>query len=119
MIVYACPDLMFASRIAATARAYDRPARPARDMAMLQKRLDQVEDGKANEPVSLLIVDLGMNEVGLEMIRKTRSHDGDIAIIAYGSHVLTDLLQAAQDAGADRVMTNGSFTSNLETLLGG
>lgn len=118
MIIYACPDLMFASRIGATARAHAQTARPVRDLEMLQKRLDRIDDGKPNDAVTVLIVDLGLEHTGLEMIQRTKTHDANIMIIAYGSHVLTDLLQSAQDAGADRVMTNGSFASNLESLFG-
>lgn len=117
MIIYACPDLMFASRISATARAHNCIARPARDLEMLQKRLDREDDGKPNEPVRVLIVDLGLEDTALEMIRQAKAHDSNITLIAYGSHVLTDLLQSAQQAGADRVMTNGSFASNLESIF--
>jgi hypothetical protein len=38
-------------------------------------------------------------------------------VLAFGSHVMTDLLQAARDRGADFVMSRGAFTSNLPDIL--
>lgn len=117
MIIYCCPDLLFASKIKATADAEDIPSRPARNADMLQKRLDQVDDGKINDPVSLLIVDLGLEETALQMIRQAKQADPALPVVAYGSHMLTDQLQAARTAGADQVMTNGNFSANLPTVL--
>jgi hypothetical protein len=37
--------------------------------------------------------------------------------MAWGPHVAKDLLQAARDAGADEVMTNGAMEHNLEDVL--
>ena len=117
MIVYACPDLIFASRIRAATDALGYVARPARDAAMLQKRLDRIDDGKANQAVTLVIVDLGLGDAGLDMIAQVREHDALLPVIAYGSHVLTDLLAAARQRGATHVTTNGAFTNNLDKLL--
>lgn len=117
MIVYGCPDLMFASKIKATADAEGLPSRPVRNADMLQRRLDQVDDGKLNEPVSLVIIDLGLEDAGLAMIRQAKAHDPALPVVAYGSHVLVEQLEAAKTAGADQVMTNGGFTAQLPEVL--
>ena len=117
MIIYACPDLLFASKIRSTADALQLVSRPARDEGMLQKRLDQVEDGKPNGPVGLVVIDLGLEDAGLAMIEQVRRHDAALPIVAYGSHVLTDLLEQAKQRGATLVTTNGNFTRNLEAIL--
>ena len=117
MIIYACPDLIFASRIRATTDALGYVSRPARGLVMLQKRLDRIDDGKPNDAVTLVIIDLGLGDVGLDMITAVRKHDDTLPVVAYASHVLTDVLAAASERGATQVTTNGAFTKNLEKIL--
>lgn len=117
MIIYCCADLIFATKVRSTCDALDAVSRPARNSEMLQKRLDQVDDGKANEPVTLLLVDLDIGEPALELIRQARSHNADLPIITWGPHVAVDLLKSAGDAGASEVMTRGSFTSKLPEIV--
>lgn len=84
---------------------------------MLQKRLDCIDDGKANDAVALLLIDLDMGEPALELIQQARSHDADLPIITWGPHVAVDLLNRAGQAGASEVMTRGSFTQKLPELI--
>ena len=117
MIVYCCADLIFATKVRSTCDALGSVSRPARNAEMLQKRLDRVDDGKPNDAVSLLLIDLDLGEPALELIRQARTHDADLTIIAWGPHVAVDLLKAAGQAGATQVMTRGSFTSNLPEII--
>ncbi len=117
MVVYACSDLIFGTKIRSTADALKVVSRPARDAAMLRNRLDQVDDGKSNEAVHLVLVDLDMNETAIELITASKAHSPTIPVIAFGSHVATDVLQSARDAGADHVMPRSQFTAMLPTLL--
>lgn len=84
---------------------------------MLQKRLDRVDDGKANDAITLLLVDLDIGEPALELIRQARSHHAELPIITWGPHVAVDLLNQAGEAGASDVMTRGSFTAKLPEII--
>lgn len=117
MIVYCCSDLIFATKVQSTADALQTPARPVRSAAMLEARLAQVDDGKANEAVSCLMVDLDTAEMGLAMIEQAKAHDAAVKVIAFGSHVAVEMLQAARDRGADLVLPRSQFTMNLPELV--
>ena len=110
MILYAAADLLWATRIKATADALGVPCRPARNAAMLRARL-------ADSPVRALIVDLEA-ETGLDLIALARAEGGSgVRVLAFGPHVQKDRLQAARDAGADEVLTRGAFDHALPDLL--
>jgi len=117
MIVYCCADLIFATKIRSTCDALAVLSRPARNAEMLQKRLDRVDDGKPNAPVSLVLVDLEIGPPALELITTVRKHDADLPVIAWGPHVAVDLLSAAGEAGASQVMARGSFTAQLPAII--
>lgn len=117
MIVYCCADLIFASKVRATAESLGLPNRPSRDAEALAKRLARVEDGKTNLPVTGVVVDLDLGEPGIALIEQVKQHDTGIPVVAFGSHVATELLHAARDRGADFVMPRSQFTSNLPAIL--
>ena len=117
MIVYCCSDLIFATKIRATAEAMGVASRPARDVEALNNRLRCVDDGKLNEPVSAVLIDLDLGEDGLALIDAIKAHDANTPVVAFGSHVATELLQSAHDRGADFVMPRGQFTATLPTIL--
>ena len=118
MLLYAAADLIWASKIKATADAMGLPARPVRTMEMLEARLADTPDIKA------LLVDLDKGDEGLALIARLREASKGatptqqrIRILAWGPHVAKDLLQAARDAGANDIMTRGSFDANMEETL--
>lgn len=117
MIVYACSDLIFGTKIRSTADALHVVSRPARNTEMLLARLNQVDDGKANEPVHLVVIDLDLAETGIELIRESKAHSPGLPVIAFGSHVATELLDSARECGADHVMPRSQFTAMLPTLV--
>ena len=117
MIVYCCADLIFATKIRSTCESLGVASRPARNREMLQNRLDQLDDGKPNDKVSLVLIDLELGEPALELIAAARSHDANLPVIAWGPHVAVDLLTAARDAGASQVMARGSFTAQLPQIV--
>lgn len=117
MIVYCCSDLIFATKVRSTADTLGVVSRPVRDAAMLANRLDRVDDGKANEPVAAVLIDLEAGDHALAMIEQAKVHDPSLPVICFASHVLTDLLLAAREKGADQVLTKGAFTARLPDLL--
>lgn len=117
MIVYCCHDLLFATKIRSTAEAIGISSRPARDGEALRRRLDRVDDGKLNEPVTAVIIDLEMGVAGLDLLTQSKAHDTQLPVIAFGSHVATDVLQAAHDRAADIVMARSQFVSSLPAIL--
>ena len=117
MIVYCCADLIFATKVRATADAAGIITRPVRDVAMLRARLDRVDDGKPNEPVRALLLDLETGDAGLALIDEIKAAGAGVRVVAFGSHVETAALAAAKARGADTVMTRGGFTARLPDLL--
>ena len=115
MILYKAADLIWATRIKETADAIGLACRPARTAEMLAARLD--EGG-----VSALIVDLSADD-GVELLAEAdrlcglRGGRARPRLVAFGPHVRKDLFQAARDAGADEVLTNGSMEHDLPEVL--
>jgi hypothetical protein len=121
MIVYACRDLIFAAKVRGAAEALGLESRPARDAAALQNRLLRVDDGKANSAVTGVVIDLELGEAALSLIRqaKTAVVGGEVVpvVVAFGSHVETEMLGAAREAGADIVLPRSQFSANLPAIL--
>lgn len=117
MIVFHAADLLWATRIKATAEAVGIPARPVRNTEMLAARL-------ADSPVRALIVDLDAPDTAIELIRAARASThpigkelGPIRILAFGPHVAVESFQAAKTAGADTLMARGAFNARLADIL--
>lgn len=117
MFVYCCADLLFATKIRSTAEAMSLPCRPARDVEALLKRLQQVDDGKLNEPVTGVVIDMDLGETALALIETAKAHDPALPVVAFGAHVAVELLEMARQRGADFVMPRGMFTSTLPAVL--
>ncbi|MBX3363215.1 MAG: hypothetical protein KF866_00495 [Phycisphaeraceae bacterium] len=117
MVLYLASDLIWATRIKATAEDVGVPARPIRSIDMLEARL-------ADSPVKAIILDLETPQVAFEVIARLRapgSSDPErgIRILAFGPHIHRDLLDQARQAGADVVLTRGAFDHNLADILTG
>lgn len=117
MLLYAAADLIWASKIKATADALGLPARPVRTLEMLEARLADTSE------IAALLVDLDKGADGLALIARLRDpsrttdRERRIRILAWGPHVAKDLLQAARYAGANDIMTRGSFDAHMEETL--
>ncbi len=117
MIIYCCADLIFATKIRSTAETLGVASRPVRNADMLAKRLDQVNDGKPNGPVTCFMLDLDTGEDGLALIGQVKGHSPSVPILAFGSHVATELLEEARRRGADDVLPRSAFTARLPQLI--
>ncbi|MBS0189730.1 MAG: response regulator transcription factor [Planctomycetes bacterium] len=110
MIVYFAADLLWASKIKATADALGLACRPVRNMEMLEARL-------ADSPVGALLVDLASPEIAMAMIARVKPRGPEIRVLAFGPHIERETLQAARAAGADEVLTRGAFDHNMDQVL--
>ncbi|MEM6854408.1 MAG: hypothetical protein AAF593_08365 [Planctomycetota bacterium] len=139
MLIYSCSDLIFATKIRSTAEVLRVESRPARNLDMLRARLDQVDDGKVNEPVTVVMIDLELGEQAFELIKLAAQHtakvsgadseegsagmsggdsgEGGPTVIAFAPHVMTEAMAGAERIGADLVMARGSFTNQLPELI--
>jgi hypothetical protein len=100
-----CRDLMFVSKVTASARAQGLPLRVIRDSSKLP-----------HEGVKLL-VDLNL-EGAIEAASAWKVATGGRAI-GFVSHVDTQAIEKARAAGLDEVFPRGRFTATLEQILAG
>jgi DNA-binding response OmpR family regulator len=110
-VVAAVADLMFGARIRAAAEDAGRELVFARTPAQL---------AAAAAGASLVLLDLDAR--WLDAPTSIRELRGDAAvagvrIVAFGSHVRTEAIAAAREAGADRVLARSAFVKELRALL--
>ena len=117
MIVACCTDLIFATKIRSTAQHVGVPFRSANNLAAITARLDRVDDGQLNEPVTGLLIDLELGDMALSIIESVKDKFPGVPVIAFGSHVAVDVLKAARERGADAVMPRSQFAAKLPELL--
>lgn len=65
----------------------------------------------------LVVVDLNASGNPIEALRRVQSIGREIPLIAYLSHVQTDLAESARAAGCRDVMPRSKFTRELATIL--
>ena len=98
-------DLMFSSRIGATARAMNAPVTLLRDPAALE-----------GKPGSRLIVDLNQPGALEAALAWKRNSSGEV--VGFVSHVDSETVARARAGGIDRVMARSQFVNVLPQLLG-
>lgn len=105
-------DLFFFSKVKGTADAIGVPLQVVRTSDAL---LEACRGG-----ASLAIVDLNADGIDpVEAIRQCKALQPAPRVVAYLSHVQTDLAAAAQQAGADAVMPRSRFNAQLPDVLAG
>lgn len=104
-------DLIFTSRITGTARALGLDVKPARDAGTLL--------GLARrEPPVCVIIDLANPGLDLaKLMTELRALDQPPRVVAYGSHVDRETLNAARAAGCDPVLARSKFVKDLPQEL--
>jgi CheY-like chemotaxis protein len=107
-------DLIFTSRITATARQLGLPVHPVRSPAALQELA-------ARAAPACVILDLA--NPGLAVADLVRHLHATCRpppfVVAYGSHVETATLRAAREAGCDLVLPRSKFVEDLPNELPG
>src|SRR5258708_2266696 len=114
MILAVLDDLMFTSKIKTTASQLGVPVTFARsaDAALAEMR---------KTPPSLVILDLNNPRTNPLAIVASMKQDAALAAIrtvGYASHVQTDVINAARQAGVDEVLARSAFTQHLASILG-
>lgn len=113
MILAAVDDLLFSSKIRTTAK------QAGVDLVFARTPPEILEQARTLRP-SLVIFDLNSAKASpLETITALK-HDADLSSIrtlGFVSHVHTDLIDAARQAGIDDVMARSAFAARLAEIL--
>jgi CheY-like chemotaxis protein len=83
---------------------------------------DALLQAAAASPAALILVDLNARQGALEAVERLCAHNGQgnpRRVIAFLSHVQTDLAERARAAGCAEVMPRSKFTQNLAEILRG
>jgi DNA-binding NarL/FixJ family response regulator len=112
VVLYCCTDLIFATKIRSTADAVGVSSGAVSDPTGLA---EQIED--LTEPATGLMVDLELGDKALSLIDEARQRLPQAKIIAFGSHVAKETLEAAKEHGAHQVLPRSAFTEQLPDLL--
>jgi hypothetical protein len=103
-VVVLCRDLIFASKIRATAQSLGLGVKMVREPSKL-----------GTEPGSRLIVDLNLAD-SLEAAVAWRSATGG-EVVAFVSHTDAATIEQARSAGLDQIMPRSQFVQLLPSLL--
>ncbi|MCC7144922.1 MAG: hypothetical protein IT443_00600 [Phycisphaeraceae bacterium] len=117
MVLYACKDLIFATRIRSTADALGLVSHPACHLDSLRRHLIPPAQPSAPGAVRVFFVDLDLGADALSLTAWVKQNSPSIAVICFGAHVQTDMLHQARALGADLVLPRSQFTSLLPQLL--
>ncbi len=109
-ILILCDDLIFTSKITATARAHALAATAARTPTALLSKVDGT--------TGCVLIDLHNPELKIvELVTELRIKAPTALLYGFGSHVDVETLKVARAAGLDRVMPRSQFVSLLEAEL--
>jgi CheY-like chemotaxis protein len=104
-------DLMFASRIRATAEAGGRQVQLVRSGAALAT-------AARTRPGTLVLLDLEARGLNLAVLMPAL-RAADAQVIGFVSHVRADLIELARAHGVHRVLARSAFVRELPDLLAG
>jgi DNA-binding NarL/FixJ family response regulator len=65
----------------------------------------------------LIVVDLNARQAPVETIASLHARDSQVPVVAFFSHVQTDLAQRARQAGCGEVMPRSKFTKDLAAIF--
>lgn len=105
-------DLFFSVKMRDTLRHHGMDVAVVRTLAAFEQRV-AAEDG---EKPALVIVNTAISGVDWEgAIRRAREHG--LPVLAFGSHMDLEARQKALQAGAQRVVANSKFASDMPGLV--
>ena len=109
-IVIVCTDLIFSTKITATAKALAKPFSVARTEARLAELL-------AAGDTPLVIVDMSVTALDPVAAIRAAKQKPATRVVAFLSHVEVETAAAARAAGADEVMARSAFTARLPEIV--
>ena len=102
-------DLFFSVKIRDTLRHHDMEVTTVRTLAAFEQRL-------ATSDIKLVIVNTATVGIDWEAaIRAAKAHN--LPVLAFGSHMDLEARAKALQAGAQRVVANSKFTSDMPGLV--
>ena len=105
-------DLFFSVKMRDTLRHYDMEVKTVRSLSAFEESLT----AKNEEELALVIVNIATIGVDWETaIRKARTVG--LKVLAFGSHMDLEARSKALEAGAQRVVANSKFTSDMPALV--
>jgi PleD family two-component response regulator len=113
MILAVLDDLMFSSKIKTAANHLGVDLRFSRS-------LDGALDTMRKNPTSLVIFDLNnerLNPLGIVAAMRADPALASVPTLGYASHVQTDVINAARQAGVGEVLARSAFTQQLGEIL--
>jgi CheY-like chemotaxis protein len=108
-IVALMDDLFFQMKVAETAKHLGVEFKVAAN--------GQVLAGMLEPPTKLVIVDLNSRNDPVATIALLRATHTELPVVAFLSHVQTELAAQARAAGSTEVMPRSAFTQNLANIL--
>ncbi|HXY00923.1 MAG TPA: hypothetical protein VEI54_08370 [Candidatus Limnocylindrales bacterium] len=108
-VVALIDDLFFQMKVAETAKRLGVEFKVAGNVEALGGMLDG--------PTKLVIVDLNAKSDPVATIAHLRATQKELPVIAFLSHVQTELAAQARAAGATEVMPRSVFTQQLASIL--
>lgn len=108
-IVVFVPDLLMRQQLVGGLEAAGFAAKGAATQARLATALE------TTQPAAILVEldGVGINGAGVVAELKAADRTADVPVVGFCAHTRTDLIQAARDAGADRVVSRGELTHRL------
>jgi len=113
MILAVLDDLMFSSKIKTAANQLGVDLRFSRSV-------DGAIETMRKNPTTLVIFDLNNERIGpLAIVEKMKQDPALAAIptVGYASHVQTDVINAARQAGVGEVLARSAFVQQLADIL--
>jgi CheY-like chemotaxis protein len=108
-VVALMDDLFFQMKLAETAKQLGVEVKVATNGEAFLRLM-------ASEP-KLVIVDLNARSQPIAAIEKLRETRKDVRVVAFLSHVQTELAAQAKAAGCNEVLPRSSFTQSLAAIL--
>lgn len=102
-------DLFFQMKVAETAKQLGVEFKVAGSPDALINLLEP--------PTKLVIVDLNSRNQPVATIERLRATQKELRVVAFLSHVQTELAAQARSAGCSEVMPRSAFTQNLAAIL--
>jgi len=106
-------DIFFTAKIRQAARVVSGNVRFVRDVQGLERRL-------LGPAPSMVIMDLNAETLRpIEMLRRIKEHPEwkSARIVAYSSHARAELMEEANQLGAEMVLPRSSFTQKLPEIM--